>query len=72
MSEVNEALVDAKDEARQAEVRADIAGALLTILSGQRESDRAAFQRTMWSLGAVITALAIATAIILSRLQPAP
>lgn len=72
MSEVTEALVDAKDEARQAEVRADIAGALLTILSGQRDSDRAAFHRTMWSLGAVIAAIAIATAVILSQLQPPP
>lgn len=69
MSEVTEALVDAKDEARQAEVRADIAGFLLTILSGQRDSDRAAFRRTMWSLGAVITAIAIATGIILAQLQ---
>ena len=69
MSEVPEALADAKAEARQAEVRADITGALLTIVSGQRESDRAAFQQTMWSLGAVIAALAIATAIILARLQ---
>ena len=69
MSEVTEALVDAKDEARQAEVRTDIAGALLTILSGQRESDRAAFHRTMWSLGAIIAALAVATASILAQLQ---
>ena len=69
MSGVTEALVDAKDETRQAEVRTDIAGALLTILSGQRESDRAAFHRTMWSLGAIIAALAIATAIILAQLQ---
>ena len=69
MTSVTEALVDAKDEARQAEVRTDIAGALLTILSGQRESDRAAFHRTMWSLGAIIAALAIATAIILAQLQ---
>ena len=69
MSEVTEALVDAKDEARQAEVRTDIAGALLTILSGQRESDRAAFHRTVWSLGAIIAALAVATAIILAQLQ---
>ena len=69
MTEVTEALVDAKDEARQAEVRTDIAGALLTILSGQRESDRAAFHRTMWSLGAIIAALAVATAIILAQLQ---
>ena len=66
---MSEALADAKDEARQAEVRADITGALLTILCGQRESDRAAFQRDMWSLGAVITAIAIATGIILAQLQ---
>ena len=69
MSEVTEALADGKDEAWQAEVHADIAGALLTILSGQRESDRAAFHRDMCSLGAIIAALAIATAIILAQLQ---
>ncbi len=69
MSEVTEALADAKDEDRQAEVRADIAGALLTILSSQRESDRAAFQREMWSLGAIIAAIASSTAVILAQLQ---
>ena len=46
---VTESLVDAKDEARQAEartdiasVRTDLAGSLLTILDSQRQAERAA------------------------------
>ena len=35
MTTVTESLVDAKDEARQAEVRTDIANALLTIEQGR-------------------------------------
>ena len=73
---VSESLVDAKDEARQAEVRTDIAevrtdfsGALLTILEGQRQSDRAAFHRTMWVMGTVIASVASAAAIIIAVLQ---
>ena len=73
---VTESLVDAKDEARQAEVRtdiagvrADIAGALLTIIQDQRQSDRAAFQRTMWLIATVIASVAAAAGLVIAVLQ---
>lgn len=71
-----ESLVDVKDEARQAEVRTDIAGvrtdlagALLTILDGQRQSDRAAFHRTMWLIATVIASVASAAGIVIAVLR---
>ena len=59
---VTESLLDAKDVARQAEVRTDIAGvrtdlagSLLTILDGQRQAERSVFHQTMWLIATVIT-----------------
>ena len=69
MTAVNESLMDAKDEACQAEVHADWAGALLTILDGQRQSDRAAFHRTMWLIATIIVSVASAAATIIGVLQ---
>ena len=73
---VTESLVDAKDEARQAEVRTDIesvrtdlAGSLLTILDGQRQAERSAFHQTMWLVATVITCFAAATGIIIVVLR---
>jgi hypothetical protein len=70
---VTESLVDAKDEARQAEVRAEIAvsvsTAVLTILDGQRASDRAAFRLGMWMIGSVFAAAAAVVGIMIA-LQP--
>ena len=73
---VTESLVDAKDEARQAEVRTDIAsvrtdlaGSLLTILDGQRQAERAAFHQTMWLIATVIASVASAAGIIIAVLQ---
>lgn len=66
---VTESLVDTKDEARQAEVRTDIATALLVILDGQRESDRAAFRLGMWMIGSVFAAAAAVVGIMIA-LQP--
>ena len=56
MATVTEALVDAKNEARQAETRTEIADALLKVLEGQRQSDRAAFRLGMWMITSVFTA----------------
>lgn len=69
MTTVTESLVDAKDEARQAEVRTDLAGALLTILEGQRQSDRAAFHRTMWLIATIIASVASAAGIVIAVLK---
>lgn len=76
MTAVSESRVDAKDEARQVEVRADIAklradwaGALLTILEGQRQWDRAAFHRTLWLIATVIAFVASAAVTIIAVLQ---
>ena len=69
MSKVTESLVDAKDDARQAEIRADIATSLLTILDGQRRSDRAAFRLGMWMIGSVFAAAAAVVGIMIA-LQP--
>ena len=69
MTTVTESLVDAQDEARQAEVRTDLAGALLTILEGQRQSDRAAFRRTMWLIATIIASVASAAGIVIAVLQ---
>ena len=66
---VTESLVDAKDEARQAEVRTDIATSLLTILDGQRQSDRSAFHRTMWLVATVIASVASAAGIVIAVLR---
>jgi len=73
---VTESLVDTKDEARQAEVRTDIAGvrtdlagSLLTILDGQRQAERSAFHQTMWLIATVITCVASATGIIIAVLR---
>ena len=73
---VTESLVDAKDEARQAEVRPDIAGvrtdlagSLLTILDGQRQAERAAFQQTLWLIATVIASIASATGIMIAVLR---
>ena len=70
---VTESLVDAKDEARQAEVRTDISTAIstavLTILDGQRQSDRAFFRLGMWMIGSVFAAAAAVVGIMIA-LQP--
>ncbi len=73
---VTESLVYAKDEARQAEVRTDIAsvrtdlaGSLLTIVNGQRQAERAAFQQTRWLIGTIIASVASAAGIIIAVLK---
>jgi len=66
---VTESLMDAKDEARPAEVRTDISTALLTILDSQRQSDRAAFRLGMWMIGSVFAAAAAVVGIMIA-LQP--
>ena len=70
MAGVSESLVDAKDEARQAEVRAEIdatvSAALLTILDGQRASDRANFQLGIWMIASVFTAAAAVVGIMIA------
>lgn len=68
MAAVTESLVDAKDEARQAEVRSDLAEAL-------RGVDRTILRQTKWPAGVLLGmagtflgGLAVAVSIILSRL----
>ncbi|MCY4372013.1 MAG: hypothetical protein OXF41_21895 [bacterium] len=65
---VSESLVDAKDEARQAEVRGDLSEAL-------RGVEQTIFRQTMWIVGILLGlgsillgAMAVAVSIILSRL----
>ncbi len=62
MATVTESLVDAKDEARQAEVRVDLAEAL-------RSVDRTIFRQTKWLAGIFLAGLAVAVTLILSRLS---
>lgn len=68
MVAVSESLVDAKDEARQAEVRSDLAEAL-------RGVERTIFRQTKWLVGILLGlggillgAVAVAVSIIVSRL----
>lgn len=68
MVAVSESLVDAKDEARQAEVRSDLSEAM-------RGVEQTIFRQTKWlagillGLGGVLLgAMAVAVSIILSRL----
>jgi len=67
---ISESLVDAKDEARQAEVRAEIgasvSSAMLTLLEGQRASDRANFRLSMWMIASVFTAAAAVVGIMIA------
>ena len=69
MTTVTEALVDAKNEARQAETRTEIADALLKVLEGQRQSDRAAFRLCMWMITSVFAAAAAAAGIVIAVLR---
>ena len=62
MAAVTESLVDAKDEARQAEVRIDLAEAL-------RSVDRTIFRQTKWLAGVFLAGLAVAVSLIMSRLR---
>ncbi len=70
MTTVTESLVDAKDEARQAEVRAEISATaatmLASILDGQRASDRAAFRLGMWMIASVYAAAASVVGIMIA------
>lgn len=59
MTGLAESLVDAKDEARQAEVRIDLTEAY-------RSLERTIFQQTKWLAGILLGGLAIAVSIILS------
>lgn len=68
MVAVSESLVDATDEARQAEVRSDLSEAL-------RRVEQAIFRQTKWLVGILIGlggillgAVAVALSIIVSRL----
>ena len=61
MATVTESLVDAKHEARQAEVRIDLAEAL-------RSVDRTIFRQTKWLAGIFLAGLAVAVTLIMSRL----
>ena len=61
MATVAESLVDAKDEARQAEVRFDLAEAL-------RGVERTIFRQTKWLAGIFLAGLAVVTSLIMSRL----
>ena len=68
MVAVTESLMDAKDEARQAEVRSDLSEAL-------RGVERTIFRQTKWLVGILLGiagillgGLAVAVSIILSRL----
>ena len=60
MAAVTESLVDAKDEARQAEVRTDIAQALLTI-----HKDR--LFHVYWTVGTGIAVAGVVIGVILSQ-----
>ncbi len=62
MATVTESSVDAKDEARQAEVRVDLAEAL-------RSVDHTIFRQTKWLAGIFLAGLAVAVTLILSRLS---
>lgn len=70
MTTVTESLVDAKDEARQAEVRAEVSAVHVTLLKaiveGQRASDREAFRLGMWMIGAVFAAAAAVVGIMIA------
>ena len=70
MTTISESLVDAKDEARQVEVRAEIgasvSSAMLTLLEGQRASDRANFRLGMWMIASVFTAAAAVVGIMIA------
>ena len=61
MTAVTESLVDARDDARQAEARTDLSEAL-------RSVDQSIFHQTMWLAGIFLAGLAIAVSVILSRL----
>ena len=68
MVAISESLVDAKDEARQAEVRSDLSEAL-------RGVEQTIFRQTKWLVGTLLglgsillCAMAVAVSIILSRL----
>ena len=69
MTTVTEALVDAKNETRQAETRTEIADALLQVLEGQRQSDRAAFRLGMWMITSVFAAAAAAAGVVIAVLR---
>ena len=69
MTPVTESLVDAKDEARQAEGRTDLANALMRVLEHQRESERAAFRLGMWMISSVFAAAAAAAGIVIAVLK---
>lgn len=69
MTNVNEALVDAKVAAQQAQARTDLADALLKVVEGQRESDRAAFRLGMWMISSVFAASAAVVGIVIAVLK---
>ena len=58
---VTESLVDANDEARQAEVRTELAEAL-------RGIERTIFLQTKWLAGILLGGLAVVVSVVLSRL----
>ena len=57
---------DLIEKARQAEARGDLANALLVVLEGQRQSDRAAFRLGMWMISSVFAAAGVVIAVILA------
>ncbi len=59
MAAVTESLVDAEDEARQAEARTDLSEAL-------RDVERTIFRQTKWLAGIFLGGLALAVSVILS------
>ena len=67
---VTEGLVDAKDEARQAEIRAEIVDShtslMIAIVEGQRTSDRVVFRVGMWMIAMVFTASAAVVGIMIA------
>ncbi|MDE0170795.1 MAG: hypothetical protein OXS29_15020 [bacterium] len=61
-----ETVEDLAARAERAETRGDITGALLVLLEGQRQSDRAAFRLGMWMISSVFAAAGVVIAVILA------
>ena len=59
MRTLTESLVDAKDQARQAEVRTELSAAVHSV-------ERTIFRQTKWLIGTLLGGLAVAVSIIVS------
>ena len=66
---VTEALVDAKDDARQAEVRTDIASALLTFEQRFGQAEQRMAQLAYWIIAFVIGTAIGATGVVIAVLR---